>query len=601
MRHARTSGQKQEPGNLAAALSSCRSAFGVAFAFSLVINLLLLASPIYMLQVYDRVLKTGSLETLIFLTLIVGAALLLMCGLDTLRTTLLVRAGCWLNERLGPLYMECSMRARLRGDHSGAQPLRDVGQVQNFIGSQALVAFFDAPWVPLFVAIIWLLHPTLGIVALVAAVLLLILGFLNEAATRKPTDAANKAQIKCLQQADVSIRNAEAVTAMGMMPAIVERWRASSRPVNAALRSMGERSGLLISVTKFTRHFVQIAILGVGAWLVVKGELTAGGMIAASILLGRALAPLEMAIGAWRNFMSTRLAYQRLKLHLSNYPPTPPRTRLPVPSGLLEVDNLTWVEPNSGEPILRRVSFRAEPGEAIAVIGPSGSGKSTLCRFLVGLVPPTSGVVRLDGSDLRHWDAAQLGRHIGFLPQDVELFPGKVRENIARMTGDEDDDAVLRAARLAHAHGMIQRLPEGYDTLIGEGGVMLSGGQRQRIGLARAVYGDPSFIVLDEPNANLDQAGEAALAAALRELKANGAALIIVGHRPSTLSEADKVLVMQNGAVALFGPRDQVLQKLTEATAAGGEPEAVPLKRADRMPPPQSSLPKAKRKEAVLP
>lgn len=579
---------RQEKDELATALASCRSAFSIAFLFSLVINLLMLSSPIYMLQIYDRVLTTGSIETLLFLTLIVGSALLLMCGLDTLRGSMLVRTGCWLSERLAPVYLECGMRARLAGDPSGAQPLRDVTQIQNFIGAQALVAFFDTPWVPIFVAIIWVLHPVLGGVALVSAILLLILGYLNERATRGPSEEANKMQIGCLQQADVSIRNADIVTAMGMVPTVVERWRRANAPVNAALRSIGERSGTLISITKFTRHFVQIAILGVGAWLVTKSELTAGGMIAASILLARALAPLEMAIGAWRNFMSARLAYDRLKLHLQNYPPLAPRTKLLAPEGLLEVEHLTWGPPGA-QPILRGVSFRVEPGEAVAIIGPSGAGKSTLCRFLVGLTQPGAGTVRLDGSELRHWDPFQLGRHVGFLPQDVELFPGTIRENIARMMQDEDDEAVLRAARLAHAHELIQRLPEGYDTLIGQGGVILSGGQRQRIGLARAVYGDPSLIVLDEPNANLDQSGEAALTAALRELKACGAALVIVGHRPSTLAEADKVLLMQRGTVALFGPRDEVLEKISAASAASAEREAVSVRTRRRRTPKAAS------------
>jgi ATP-binding cassette subfamily C protein/ATP-binding cassette subfamily C exporter for protease/lipase/ATP-binding cassette subfamily C protein EexD len=568
-----------QPNDLQIAMSSCRSVFLTAFLFSLVINVLMLASPIYMLQVYDRVLTTRSVETLIFLTAIVGGALLLMAWLDTLRNTLMVRCGGWLNDRLGPIFLQSSVRARLAGDYTGAQPLRDIAQIQHFISTQGLTAFFDAPWVPIFIALIWILHPILGLVALASALVLLLLSLVNELATRNPSNFANNAQMKSYQEAEVTIRNAEVVSAMGMMPALTERWRARNATVNDALRFAGERGGAVLALTKFTRFFVQVAILGMGAWLVIKAELTPGGMIAASILLGRALAPVEMAIGAWRGFMSTRMAYDRLLAHLKRHPPVGTRTRLPAPSGVLEVDQLTWFSPSTGEPILRRVTFHVEPGEAVAVIGPSGAGKSTLCRLLSGLVPPSNGVVRLDGSELRHWDALQLGRHVGFLPQDVELFPGTVRENIARMTTDEDDEAVLRAARLAHAHDMIQRLPDSYDTPVGEGGVMLSGGQRQRVGLARAVYGDPSLIILDEPNANLDQEGEAALAAALRHLKAQGAALIIVGHRPSTIAEADKILLLKDGCVALFGTRDDVLKELSQAAASSGEPEAVPIKR----------------------
>jgi PrtD family type I secretion system ABC transporter len=323
------------------------------------------------------------------------------------------------------------------------------------------------------------------------------------------------------------------------------------------------------------RNFVQVAILGLGAYLVLKQELTAGAMIAASILLGRALAPIEMVIGAWKNLMQARLAYQRLATQLDQYPPAPQRTALPVPEGRLDVNNLIFCAPNTGQPILRGISFTGEPGEAIAVIGPSGAGKSTLCRLLVGLADPDGGEVRLDGSTISNWDARQLGQHVGFLPQDVELFTGTVRENIARMNKDESD-AVVEAAVAAHAHPLIQRLPQGYDTQIGDGGVRLSGGQRQRIGLARAVYGDPRLIVLDEPNANLDQAGESALADAIAELKRRGCLLIIVGHRPSTLAQADKVLVLQDGMVTMFGARDDVLETLS---AESSGKDAVPMRK----------------------
>jgi ATP-binding cassette subfamily C protein/ATP-binding cassette subfamily C exporter for protease/lipase/ATP-binding cassette subfamily C protein EexD len=326
-------------------------------------------------------------------------------------------------------------------------------------------------------------------------------------------------------------------------------------------RKAGDIGGYVLAMTKFVRFFVQVAILGVGAWLVVRSELTSGSMIAASILLGRALAPVELAISMWRNFMGARFSYDRLKTAIDANPPPPTRTLLPTPKGKVEVADLTYLTPVTAHLILSQVSCAVEPGEALAIIGPSGAGKSTLCRLMVGLAVPNVGEIRLDGSPIHHWDSEQIGRHIGFLPQDVELFPGTVRDNIARMQ-EADDAAVVKAAQLAHAHDMIQHFPQGYDTPIGDGGVRLSGGQRQRIGLARAVFGNPRFIVLDEPNANLDQAGEAALAEAIDNLKRAAVALVIVGHRPSTLSVADKVLFLQGGRAVMFGERDHVLEAL---------------------------------------
>jgi len=556
------------------ALKACRSAFGTCALFSLAINLLMLVSPVYMLQVYDRVLTTGRIETLVMLTVMATVALAVMCALDSLRTSVTIRVGAWLNEQLGPAYLACAVRGRLKGEAIGAEHLRDITQIQNFIATQGLTAFFDAPWVPIFVGLIWILHPLLGGVAIGGAVVLFLLSIANEVATRKASETANKRQIEATLLADATIRNAEIVQAMHMLPAMTSRWASINATVTDGLRRSGDIGGLVLAMTKFVRFFVQVAILGVGASLVVDSELTSGSMIAASILLGRALAPVELAISIWRNFMGARFSYARLKKAIHENPPPPPRTLLPSPRGRLAVQNVTYLTPNTGQIIISQVSYAVEPGEALAIIGPSGAGKSTLCRLMVGLVLPKVGEIRLDGSPIHHWDGDQLGRHIGFLPQDVELFAGTVGDNIARMQ-EVDDAAILKAAQLARAHDMIQRLPQGYDTRIGERGVRLSGGQRQRIGLARAVFGNPRFIVLDEPNANLDQAGEAALTDAIENLKQAGVALIIVGHRPSTLSVADKVLFLKEGRVAMFGERDEVLEALkaraSEAPAHVGE------------------------------
>jgi ATP-binding cassette subfamily C protein/ATP-binding cassette subfamily C exporter for protease/lipase/ATP-binding cassette subfamily C protein EexD len=374
------------------------------------------------------------------------------------------------------------------------------------------------------------------------------------------------------------MRNAEVIWAMGMLPAIINRWVSLNETVTDGLRRAGDAGGVVMAATRFTRFFVQVGILGTGAWLVLRSELSAGSMIAASILLGRALAPVEVAMAAWRNFMGARFAYDRLKKTIEDYPEAPLRTRLPDPTGWLAVEQVSYVAAKTSQLILNQVSFSIKPGEGVAIIGPSGAGKSTLCRLIVGLDTPNVGEVRLDGSQIHHWDPTQIGRDVGFLPQDVEVFAGTVRENIARMQ-DAGDDEVLQAAILAHAHQMIQHLPQGYDTRIGDGGIRLSGGQRQRIGLARAVFGGPRLVVLDEPNSNLDQAGEAALADALRDLKASGAALVIVGHRPSTLTQADKVLVLKDGCVAMFGARDEVLRTLSEQSAPRGQGgETVPIR-----------------------
>ena len=564
---------RQRRTELADAALACRVAFGTLVLFSFCMNLLQLAAPLYMLQVYDRVMVTGRLETLVLLTLLVAAALLVFGLLDALRGAILVRIGGWLNQRLAPIYLEASVRARLHGDNAGAQPLRDLAQVQSFIPSPGLSVFFDLPWSPLFLFLIWMLHPMLGLLAIGSAALLLALGIANDLMTRGPIAAGNVAQIASMQQADVAIRNAEVVQAMGMLPALSERWsRENVRAIEAA-RQASERGALLLGLTKCFRIFIQSATLGLGAYLVLQGEATGGAMIASSILLARALAPIEVAMGSSRQLGLTRLAWRRLQQRAQAVPPAPQRTRLPAPAGFVAFERVSYTPPGARAPVLQGVTFQAEPGEAVAVIGPSASGKSTLCRLLVGIAAPSAGEVRLDGSEIRHWNTAELGRHVGYLPQDVELFAGTVRDNIARM-GERDDEAVIEAAKLAFAHEMIQRLPQGYDTSIGDGGARLSGGQRQRLGLARAVYGGPQLIVLDEPNANLDQHGEAALAAAIEALKRRGATVLIIGHRPSTLSQADRILLLKDGRVELFAPREEALKRMRLASAA--QRDAVP-------------------------
>jgi ATP-binding cassette subfamily C protein/ATP-binding cassette subfamily C exporter for protease/lipase/ATP-binding cassette subfamily C protein EexD len=531
-----------------------------------------------MLQVMDRVLRSGHVETLLLLTLIASAAVLVMSILDTLRGSIAMRTGTWMNDKLGPVYLESSCRAQIRGDAAGTETLRDLEYVQGFVATQGMAAFFDSPWVPIFVVFIWTLHPYLGMVALGSSLFLLALSFVTEWMTHEPSQTVDETQIEIMRLSDVTIRNAEVVQALGMMPAMVDRWRTLNKVVTDSIHAAGDMSGHMMTLSKFMRSFVQIAILGMGAWLVVNGEITTGAMIAAAILLGRALSPIEMAIGSWSSFMHARLAYNRLKEHIDTYPPVAPRTLLPEPFGHVTVEAVSFAVRETGHAILKEVSFEVTPGEVLAIVGPSGAGKSTLCRLLVGLNEPSSGAIRIDGSDLHHWDRQQLGELVGFLPQDVELFPGTLHVNISRMRPARDD-AVVEAAKLAHVHPMIQRLPMSYETIVGNGGIRLSGGQRQRVGLARAVFGKPRLVVLDEPNANLDQAGESALAESLKDLKERGAAIVVVGHRPSTLAQADKVLVLQDGRVAMYGSRDEILKAWSEATANKSGAETVPLRR----------------------
>ena len=561
---------------LEAAMKECRPAFRSVAVFSVVINALMLATPIYMIQVMDRVLRSGKVETLILLTLIASGALLVMCILDTLRSSIAVRTASWINDKLGPAYLEACCKAQIAGDAAGTERLRDLQYIRNFVSTQSMGAIYDAPWVPIFVVFIWLLHPYLGMIALTSALVLLAISFVTEWVTLEPNEIAEHSAIEVMRLSDATVRNAEAVTAMGMMPAMADRWRALNDRETNALHSASKISGRLVTLSKFLRAFVQVGILGMGAWLVVENQITPGAMIAAAIMLGRALAPVEMAITMWSSYIAARFAYQRLNEHIATYVPERVRTRMPTPNGHVAVRGVSFEIADSKQPILTDVTFEIIPGEVLAIVGPSGAGKSTLCRLLVGLSRPANGRIVLDGSDLHNWDRVQLGRSIGYLPQDVELFPGSVHENIARMGAASDAD-VVAAAKLARVHDLVQHLPQGYETVVGFGGVRLSGGQRQRVGLARAVFGRTRLVVLDEPNANLDHVGEAALAEALRDLKSQGVAVVVVGHRPSTLAQADKLLVLQNGRVAHFGSREDVMKAWSGTAAGEGGSETVPM------------------------
>lgn len=554
-------------GELERALRACRGAFLSVFTFSFFINLLMFIAPLYMLNVYDRVLTSRSVPTLISLTLVAGGMLVVMGVLETVRSRVLVRTGAWLDNRIGErLFSAVFRRSVVAPGGSQAQSLRDLDQVREFLTGQGLLAFIDAPWVPLFLTAVFLLHPILGAVATLGAVIIFALALTNALWSRKPLKDANQASINANNYVTTSVRNAEAMEAMGMMPGIVRRWKDRHRKVLALQAQASDRAGTIVAISKSVRMFLQVAILGTGAYLAIQQIISPGVMIAASILMGRALAPVEQAVAQWRSFVNARAAYERLRGLLAATPVDEDRMALPAPEGHLSIERVVAGPPESRSVILKGVSFEVRPGEVLGVIGPSAAGKSTLARVLVGVWPTLQGCVRLDGANMAHWDKQALGPHIGYLPQDVELFDGSVAENIARFN-EIEPAAVVQAAQRAGVHDMILSLPEGYDTQIGAGGAVLSGGQRQRVALARALYNEPQLLVLDEPNANLDSEGETALMHALNTLRETGKTVIVITHRPTLLNAVDTILVLKGGMIDAIGPRAEILAKVMQPKA----------------------------------
>jgi PrtD family type I secretion system ABC transporter len=544
------------------AIAACRGTALAVVLFGFGINVLALVSPLYMMQVYDRVLSAHSTDTLIMLSLIAVLALAVLSVIDSIRNQVLARVGHWLDERLGPSVLASAMQASLVADTSrGSQALRDLSTVRGFLTGPGVGPLLDAPWAPLFIMALFLLHPLLGAVGTLGGVVLVILAILNEVLTRAPLAAANAAANKNQARSEAALRNAEVVRAMGMLEGIVRRWRSGAAETQQAHLCVGRRGAVILGLSKFARLAIQILVMAVGAWLVIHQEASPGTLFASSFLLGRALSPVENSIATWKSLVAARLAYRRLAELFRIAPPREPGMRLPEPVGELSVEGLSYQPPGADKPTLRGVACNVGPGEVLGVIGPSAAGKSTLARMIAGTATPSSGKVRLDGADIAVWLDAGGARHIGYLPQDVELFSGTVKDNIARL-GEAEPEAVVAAAKLAGLHETIMRLPLGYDSDIGEAGVKLSGGQRQRVGLARALFGQPRLVILDEPNASLDHEGEAALVRAIAALKQRGATIIVIAHRPSILRLADKLLVLRDGMVEAFGSRDEVAAKL---------------------------------------
>lgn len=537
--------------------------FLYAGLFSFFVNLALLVPPLYMIQVFDRVLISRSNETLVMLTVGALAVLAVMMALDYLRALLLLGAGGMLDRLVGEKVID-----RLIENGSRMQPaeqmhgLKDVAVLRGFFTGNSIIALFDAPWLLFFLALIFLFHPLLGVIALAGAIGLFLLAYVSEKMYRKPLEEIQLGSRRGGRFIDLGLRNADVLNAMAMNQGFVEKWKALNAPVIENLMATGARMALIQSASKLLRPVLQIAMLAGGAYLVLDQSVTPGVMIATTIILGRALAPVESLIANWNTLVQARAAYARIRALLETDTRAESRMSLPAPQGRLSVEKVALAGRTPDRPIIRHVSMAIEPGESVAIVGPSASGKSSLARLIVGIWLPSSGSVRLDGMDVGRTDRTQLGAYLGYLPQDVELFPATVGENIARL-GALDSEAVVQAAQRARVHDMILRLPEGYDTKIGEGGVVLSGGQMQRIGLARALYGDPRLVVLDEPNANLDSEGENNLHRIIAELKRDGVTLVVITHKPSLLNHIDKVLVMREGAMEAFGPRAEVLPRIT--------------------------------------
>lgn len=566
-----------EKSDLGKALSACKGAFlSVAF-FSLFINLLLLVPSFYMLEVYDRVVSSRSVTTLVMLTVIVVILMSVYGALEWIRSRIMVRVSTKMELILGRRVVGASFKQSLYTNGMGvsAQGMSDLTGLRQFLTGSGLFAFFDAPWIPIYIGIMFYFHYWFGVLTVVGAVVAILLAIANEKVTNKRLLDANKENSAAYSAVSSTLKNAEIIQAMGMLPALLDRWKVRNYRMLGLQGRASELGGAISNISRTWRLLLQSFILGLGAYLVINNEITPGLMTAASLLVGRALAPIDQMIGNWRGFVMARGQYSRLNQLLHQISADPERMELPVPKGDLSVEQIVVTPPGAHAPVIKGISFRAPPGASVGVLGASAAGKSTLARALLGIWPAQSGKVRLDGADMFHLDRAAVGPHLGYLPQDIELFEGSIAENISRF-GEVDAAKVVEAAQMAGVHDMILRLPQGYDTVIGVHGGVLSGGQRQRIGLARAIYGDPKLVILDEPNSNLDDVGERALGEALIKLKQKGTTLFIITHRVSALAYVDNLLVLSEGQIVMSGARDQVLAQLKAQQSGGPQPVANP-------------------------
>ena len=554
--------------NLQAALKACKGSFLSVGFFSLFVNALMLVPTFFMIQVSGRVVPSSSTSTLIMLTIILTILMITLGSLEWVRSRIMVRISNRLDVLLSRDVYRASFKKALSsgGMDASAQSLNDLLALRQFLTGNGLFAFFDAPWLPIYTAVMFLFHPWFGWMTVGCALLLITLAFLNHRYTGKALTEANKQSVTANLQTTKNLRNAEVIESMGMLDTLMARWATRQRRVLVLQSQASDKGGIVTSISKTFRTWTQSIMLAIGAYLVITHQINPGLLMAGSLLLGRALSPIDQMIGSWKGFVAARLQYDRLNATLEKLHAEPQRMSLPDPEGHIQVESLVVAPPGSKAPVIRNISFVAPAGSIVGIVGPSAAGKSTLARALLGIWTPQHGTVRLDGADISAWDKQKLGPHLGYLPQDIELFEGSISDNIARFDKVDPEQVVL-AARIAGVHEMILQLPDGYDTVIGSEGVNLSGGQRQRIGLARAVYGSPRLIVLDEPNSNLDEVGERALSVALQKVKETGATVFIISHRPSILSRLDRIMVLNAGVISLYGAREQVIAELAKQQA----------------------------------
>ncbi|MDH0758660.1 type I secretion system permease/ATPase [Pseudomonas juntendi] len=558
----------QSENNLQAALKACKSSFLSVGFFSFFVNALMLVPTFFMIQVSGRVVPSSSTSTLLMLTLILTVLLLTMGALEWVRSRIMVRISNRLDVLLSRDVYRASFKRALTsgGADATAQSLNDLTALRQFFTGPGLFAFFDAPWFPIYTIVMFLFHPWFGWMTLACGAVLSVLAVVNHRLTGQALAAANKENVASNVVTTKTLRNAEVIESMGMLETLMNRWAKRQRNIMMLQSQASDKGGIVSSTSKTFRMWSQSIMLAIGAYLVVTHEINPGLLMAGSLLLGRALAPIDQMISSWKGFVAAKVQYDRLNKVMDDLNNEPERMPLPAPEGHIQVENLIVAPPGAKAPVLRSISFVAPAGSIVGIVGPSAAGKSTLVRALMGIWPPQHGVVRLDGADIASWDKQALGPYVGYLPQDIELFEGSVSENIARFD-KVDPEKVVQAAQMAGVHEMILMLPDGYDTVIGSEGVNLSGGQRQRIGLARAIYGNPRLIVLDEPNSNLDDVGERALGVALQKLKETGATVFIVSHRPNILTRLDRILVMAGGTISLYGDRDRVIAELAAQQA----------------------------------
>lgn len=550
---------------LRANLLACKVMVKYILICGCAVNLLMLTTPLYSMQVLDRVLSSGNLDTLSMLTLVILLALALLSLIQAARSFAMTKMGSWFEKRLSYDVFANSVRTALESKaNANSQQMRDLQTVKTYLTSPGLVAILDTPWAIIFLIVLFMLHVYIGMLAVIGGVVLIIVGLMGDKATKPLIEATNETLIRSMRQVDQVTRNAEVIEVMGLLPNVNKSWQNINNDVQRMQSLATKRQAVFTEVTKFIRLILQIAVTGLGAYLFVKeqGAFSSGSIIASSSLVSRALAPFEVAITSWKGYVNCKKAYQRLNTAFSKYSAMNTVMSLPEPEGKIEMESVYYAPPGSQKHIVKGVSIAVEAGEMLAIIGASGSGKTSIAKLIVGALHPTIGTVRIDGASIRDWNRQELGKNIGYLPQDIELFSGTIRENIGRMDPNAHHEDVIIAAQLAGVHDMILQLPKGYDTEIGFDGSTLSGGQKQRIGLARAFFGSPKMLVLDEPNASLDSYGEAALASALEYAKEQKITSTIISHRSSILSIIDKIMVMRDGMVVMFGPRKQVIEEM---------------------------------------